>query len=278
MAKMTMRDRILAVVQGRALDRVPFVIYEGQLPNDEVREVLGEDRLGMLRWSRIHRFEHPNCQFESTDYFVGETKWRRTTLYTPVGSLYEERAFEPAYGSSSIRKHYVQEPADYPILWSYLEDVVVLEDFQRYASDARDLGETGVPLVAVERTPYQQLWVQWVGLNNLGYHFADCPDRVEHTIALLREQARQTFEITSLLRPSAPGGSGSIVFRCTMSLRECLLSAMPSSLCIWTAISRRSGRRSGRPRLVGSTRWPPSQITIRRSLAPSRCGQRCVSL
>ena len=195
MSEMTMRDRILAVVQGREHDRVPFVIYDGMLPNDELYRVLGVGRIGMLRWSRIHRVEHPQCHFESEDYCIDGARWQRNTLHTPAGSLYEERAFESAYGSSSIRKHYVEEPADYEVLWAYLEDSTILEDYDRYHSDARELGERGLPLVAVERTPYQQLWVQWVGLNNLGFHFADCPDRVEHTIALLRQRARRIFEL-----------------------------------------------------------------------------------
>ena len=32
MPTMNMQDRILAVVQGRELDQVPFVIYDGMLP------------------------------------------------------------------------------------------------------------------------------------------------------------------------------------------------------------------------------------------------------
>ena len=33
---MTMKERILAVVRGEPVDRVPFVMYEGMLPRDEV--------------------------------------------------------------------------------------------------------------------------------------------------------------------------------------------------------------------------------------------------
>jgi len=200
MTQMTMRERILAVVQGHDHDRVPFVIYDGMLPTDELHAVLGRDgsggvRIGRMRWCRVHRIETAHCHIESEDYDVKGARWRRNTLHTPIGTLYEERAFENAYGSSSIRTHYVKEPSDYEVLWAYLEDSVVVEDHDQYHADQADLGEEGLPLVAVERTPYQQLWVQWVGLDRLGYHLADCPDRVEHTIELLAAQARQIFEI-----------------------------------------------------------------------------------
>jgi hypothetical protein len=59
-----------------------------------------------------------------------------------------------------------------------------------------------VPLTAIERTPYQQLWVQWVGLDHLAFHLADCPDRVARTIDLLCQRAERTFEIAA--RSPAP--------------------------------------------------------------------------
>jgi hypothetical protein len=70
MSGQTMRERILGLVQGYSLDRVPFVLYEGMLPLNEVREHIGRERIGVLRWSGIHRVEHPHCRFES------ETYWR----------------------------------------------------------------------------------------------------------------------------------------------------------------------------------------------------------
>ncbi len=148
-----------------------------------------------MRWSKVHRVEHPHCRFEEEDFPRGGARWQRNTLHTPAGSIHEERVFEDAYDSSSIRKHYVQEPRDYEVLWAYLADSIILPDYDLYRRDAADLGDEGVPLVAVERTPYQQLWVQWVGLDTLGYHMADCPDRVQHTIDLLVARARRIFEI-----------------------------------------------------------------------------------
>jgi hypothetical protein len=197
---MTMRDRMLALVQGRELDRVPFVIYEGQLPTEEVRAHLWDassssTRIGLMRWSAVHRVEHPHCHFETRETWRDGTRWQRNTLHTPAGAIYEERAFETAYGSSSIRKHYVEEPGDYAVLWSYLEDATILEDYARYHRDQAELSDEGFPLAAVERTPYQQLWVQWVGLDHLSFHLADCPERVAYTVDLLRHRARQIFEI-----------------------------------------------------------------------------------
>ena len=195
MASKTMRERMLDIVRGRMPDRIPFVLYEGVLPMDEVTECLGVDRFGVMRWSGIHRVEHPHCHFENEEYYVEDAKWQRNTLHTPAGAIYEERAFEPTYGTSSIRKHYVQEPEDYDVLWAFLEDSIILEDYDRCLRDQAELGDRGFPLVAVERTPWQQLWVQWAGLDHLAFHLVDCPDRVERTIEMLEARARLIFEL-----------------------------------------------------------------------------------
>jgi hypothetical protein len=150
----------------------------------------------------VHRVETPHCHSLTEEYYVGEARWERTTLETPAGLLTQERVFEPVYNSGSFRKHYIEKPEDYEILWAYLEDAVILEDYDRYHRDQAELGEAGLPLPAVERSPYQQLWVEWVGLDRLSFHFTDCPDRVEKTIERLNERARRIFEIA--VRSPAP--------------------------------------------------------------------------
>lgn len=192
---MTMRDRILAVVRGQEVDRVPFVMYEGLLPLAEVDNHLGSDRIGLMRWSAVHKVRHRLCSLESKDFKKNGTHCRRNTIHTPVGSIYEERAFETAYGSSSIRKHFVENPDEYEVLWAFLEDQSVEPDFERFGRDVDELGDRGVPLVAIERSPYQQLWVQWAGIEAIGYHFADCPKKVERTVEILEDRARCIFDI-----------------------------------------------------------------------------------
>ena len=47
-----------------------------------------------------------------------------------------------------------------------------------------------MPKPEIERTPWQQLWIEWVGLEPLSYHLADWPDHVEKTLDLLEQRAR----------------------------------------------------------------------------------------
>ena len=69
--------------------------------------------------------------------------------------------------SAATVKHFLETLADYDILDAYLEDTEVLFDPRDYDEARKELGEQGLPLLAVDRTAWQQLWVQWVSLQDL---------------------------------------------------------------------------------------------------------------
>lgn len=125
----------------------------------------------------------------------GGAKCQRTILHAPAGDLEEVRAFEPVFDSSTPRKHFIETPHVYEVLWNYLEDSVILENYDRYLQDCVELDADGIPKAEIERTPWQQLWIEWVGLEALPLRLADYPEHVEHTIALLEQPRPQTFEI-----------------------------------------------------------------------------------
>jgi len=198
MQRQTMRERILAVVQGGELDQVPFVQYDNNAaPNEEAWSMVGRENMGILRWTRLHRIEYPHCRSRTEPLEYQGNKGTRTTIETPRGTLVEERYFEPTYGAGWIKEHFVREPADYEVLLAYLEDGVVKEDLEPFRRAGEELGDQGLPLVAVERTPYQQLWVQWVCIEDLALHLVDCPERVEACIQTLARQERQIMEIAA---------------------------------------------------------------------------------
>ena len=169
---MTMRERMLAFVRGEPHDRVPFVQYDNiAAPNAEIWALIGRQNMGLLRWSNVHRMERPHCVMVTEPTQFGDLRGDRRTLHTPAGVLTEERAFEPTYGAAARRKHFLETPDDFRIFLSYLKDTEVHPDYERVWKDARELGDDGLPHVAVQRTPYQQLWIEWSGLTHLAVAF-----------------------------------------------------------------------------------------------------------
>jgi hypothetical protein len=195
---MTNRERILAVIHGREMDRVPFVQYDNlAAPNPVVWDLIGRDAMGVMRWSAAHRVEHPCCSAEDAPFERDGTPGVRTVLHTPAGDLFQERLRNPGGSVWRTTERYVKEPADYAALMAYLRDAAVLDDTARLLRDRRELGEDGVPLVALARTPFQQLWIEWVDIQDLSYHLADEPDLVAECMELMGGVLRRICEVAS---------------------------------------------------------------------------------
>ncbi len=193
---LTMRERMLAVVQGREHDRVPFVQYSGLAgPNEDIWSVVGRENMGLLAWTGVHGIDTPHCRFEREEFVRDGRPGFRNTLHTPEGSLFEERLREPAYGTSAASCHYVKDPEDYRVLAAYFRDMSVRMDLNGLHGVVRDMGDDGLPHVSVSRTPYQQLWVQWVSLEDLAVHLAMYPEYMEETLALMFEIQRRIFAV-----------------------------------------------------------------------------------
>lgn len=192
---MNNRDRLLAVIQGKQHDRVPFVQYDGMAPNQEAWSLVGRENLGLLRWSAIHHIKHPNCRSEAVPIERNGLKGERRTLHTPAGDLTEEYVWEPALGTVSRRERFVKEPKDYAVLRAYLSDAVVTQNIGCFMKDQAELGEDGLPHVSIMRTPFQQMWIEWANLEDLCAHLADCPEIVEECMSLMADIIGRVLEI-----------------------------------------------------------------------------------
>jgi len=194
MKNTTMRERMLAVVEGREHDRVPFVQYSGlAAPNEEVWAIVGRGNMGLLQWCGVHGFEHPNCRWEQEDVVIDGKQGKRRTLHTPEGSLIEE-SVNAAIGAAR-RKHLISEPGDYKVLLSYLRDITVRKDTQQWRQVNEQLGDDGLPHTSIGRSPYQQLWVEWVGLEDLSLHMVDVPELMEEVFAAMFDVQRQMLRV-----------------------------------------------------------------------------------
>ncbi len=202
MKTMTNRERMTALIQGRPIDRVPFVQYDGLLPTQELWTELGRENVGLFRWIwPCCKIEHPNCRVEARPIGHDGLKGERRTLITPKGSLTSEVLFDPAYHSAAHREHYVKELRDYDVLDAYFDDAVVTDDLDTYRQIAKELGDDGLPMPACPRNSWQQLWVQWVDITDLSAHFADDEDRLMATIAKMDRIMRKTFDCLCRMRP-----------------------------------------------------------------------------
>ncbi len=198
MNRMTMRERMLAVIHGRPSDRVPFVQYDNvAAPNEEVFALLGRGNIGLLRPVPCFIFEAENCHWELDEYRRDGRPCRRRCLHTPVGRLTEERLLDAVVGEEGWRRPFVRRVGDYAMLLAYLRDVEVQPNLDMIARTRAEIGDDGLVYATLPRTPYQQLIMEWVDGESLSWHLLEAPDLV---LACIDQMIRLQLELFDILR------------------------------------------------------------------------------
>lgn len=179
---MTGKERLLAVLEGRVPDRVPFAPNIGQwfgahqargtLPAelagcaDEVDAML---KLGCDVFSRRcgagGRHVHTGEVRVSNDSVKGSglnTPADRpvtTTVETPYGVLKAISQFQPASFTSYEREHFWKDfERDYPAVKYWIEHTDFHFDAEKYARAAARIGDAGIAIVPAQQSPLKRIF------------------------------------------------------------------------------------------------------------------------
>jgi len=191
-----MKERMLAVIRGEKIDRVPFVQYYNMVnPNEDAWNLIGRNNLGLLKWTQVHQFITPDCVSEKIKFERNGIKGVRHIIHTPVGSIFEEVFYEKIIGGGSIKKHFIKEKKDYEVFLFYLKNIIVKENLDSFTNDLKLLGDDGLPHISLGRTSYQQLWIQWILIDDLCQSLIDFPDLMEEVIRTMNHIHRKIFLI-----------------------------------------------------------------------------------
>ena len=86
-------------------------------------------------------------------------------------------------------------PDDYRVVMAYLRDIRVLKDLGPFRATTEELGESGLPLCFLPKTPYQQLWIEWVNIQDFTEHFAEHVALMTDVIRLIEDVQRKIYEV-----------------------------------------------------------------------------------
>lgn len=202
---MTPKERLLAAIMGKEVDRIPwspFLAYfwdylpvevqnEGQL---RFLEEIGADP--MIRGSHLlYKIQHNRCSVK--ERIEGGEKF---TLYeTPVGNLYSRHVYSKAGNTWFIMEHPVKTKKDFKTLACFYEDYTILPDVDGFCEDYKNTGDRVLflPLVGTElKSSFQSFIELWVGTEELVYSLADYPEAVHECLDAMRKKAAETVLIS----------------------------------------------------------------------------------
>ncbi len=91
-------------------------------------------------------------------------------------------------------QRFIREPEDYRRLLAWFRDIKIHLNLDEYRQALRELGDDGLPHTSVPRTPYQQLWIQWVDIQELAVHMVECPELMEEVFAVMTQVQHRVYE------------------------------------------------------------------------------------
>ncbi len=187
---MTLREQVLTVVRGGKVDRVPFTCYKGLLPAGEILV----ENLALVSSAPAFQAHTPDVSVTSRELSLGV---RETTMETPWGTLTQAAHTETGYGSAWTKEHWIKRPEDYEVVEQVIRHTQVTPDPEPYRRVREDLGDRGVVLAWLNRTPFQRLWIEYAGMERLALDLMDCPDAVEGVLDAMLDMAKATLDIVA---------------------------------------------------------------------------------
>ncbi len=211
---MTHRQRLLAVLERRAPDRLPWyprleIWHEanrrgGTLPERyrdiPLREIYRRLDMGIqgrdMAWRRICRTELRQVEVRRTE----DGNDVRTEYVTPAGTVSKlERQSEELRKKGIIGlevEHLIKGPDDYAPVEFIFEHTDIIPTYDEYLQYEADLGEDGLPFPYIGQDPMNAILQELIGYGQAFYHMADHPDRIEHLYQCLCEYHARVQQVT----------------------------------------------------------------------------------
>jgi uroporphyrinogen-III decarboxylase len=136
-----------------------------------------------------------HCEVEvvrSGEHDARVTEWR-----TPLGSLRQVSEYCPTSFSCGIRAHPAKSVADLAIVRHIAEHRTHRPCYEEITRLDQEVGDYGLPVVAIAASPMGELYKEWTGLMNLSYLLADEPKEVRWTLDTLAACQDEPYRITA---------------------------------------------------------------------------------
>ncbi len=203
---MTNRERVLAIMDGRPPDRMPWIprmelwwLYHrnrGTLPEKyegwRLRDI--ERDLGMgtpARTGRIFTKGYGNVEVVTRLEGLDAV----TDYVTPVGTVSSRARRTAELDLAGIRplevEKLIKRPEDYDVMMYLVENTQYFPAFDEYLAYEEDIGDDGYPIVAIGDCPFHDFLGNLAGYEKGYYDLMDHTDKVERLMRLMTEVDRE---------------------------------------------------------------------------------------
>ncbi|MCI8597840.1 MAG: hypothetical protein HFJ10_05285 [Lachnospiraceae bacterium] len=205
---MTIRERMLSAYRGKAQDRPALGIYARYLPHGAIERQVRNLGLGIIEyvpitsqigppWHMLPGFlsEIPGVELQSRYHWVKGNLREIRTFSSEKGSVFTEIGSSKGAGSEHIGSYYIKSLEDYKSMKELVEKAILHPNTELYLNTAERLGEDGVVMGRMDRTPYQKLLLELAGAQQFLVDLYTEPEIVEELMEALGKRYKEQVDI-----------------------------------------------------------------------------------
>jgi uroporphyrinogen decarboxylase-like protein len=194
----TLKERILTALTWGEPDRIPLTIYDWILPRGTTERVLRDSGVGLITRLPAHRLEQREVEIVTREYQERGRKLLRRTIQTPVGDAWQTLEPDAAYGTSNwIQEHFIKGPEDYRVMECYYRDAVYRDNSDVIRETQRRMGDDGIVLVRIAKSPIQEMLYQMMGLERFAFDYHEQRDLFDSLHATMLRRYEELYDLAA---------------------------------------------------------------------------------
>jgi len=149
--------------------------------------------LGQIMHADVIRHEYPHLRVEETRSIVNGAERRDVRWLTDIGELHE-------YYLDEWRQEYlIKEPHDYIVMKRALADTTINATMEPFIAKEACVGNNGITIAQMGRTPFQQIQIDFAGLERFSMDIAVAQPELMELIELMNAQKLEEFRAVKTL-------------------------------------------------------------------------------
>lgn len=143
----------------------------------------------------------PEIVYRATT-FKEQGVWKiKHELRTPIGTVDSIVGLNPGIelATNSPMTHFIKKKEDWKVINYLFKSMCenMVPNYEEMASDQADLGETGITIAFVDKTPFQRAWIELATLEDAVFGFFDMTEEVEEYLEIQTQFHKKAAEITA---------------------------------------------------------------------------------
>jgi len=205
---MTIREAMMSVYRNEMPDKPVVSIYQRYLSRGKMERDARNNGLGIIAymplttqigppWHMLDGFlsEVRDVELSARYFYQHGALYEQRTYHTPIGDLSAEIGKSAGKGSEHIAKYYIRQPEDYRIMGHIVRNTVLSPNIDLFRTTAHELGEDGVVMGRMDRTPYQKLLIELAGAERFLMDLLMENETVEELLEIMGKRYREQVDM-----------------------------------------------------------------------------------